>query len=104
MKRIKNIQQLNQEKQRIRLRRLELEHEIQQNWRELKESATPGKIVQRAMNKFLGKTEGEENISSFDHVIKNPIVKQGLSLLLSFLIERVVKKVLKRKPMSIIDE
>lgn len=104
MKRIKNIQQLNQEKQRIRIRRLELEHDIQRNWGELKESVSPVKVVQRAINKFFGTTEGGENNSSFERIIQNPLVKQGLNIALSLLIERVVKKVMKRKPKSIIDE
>jgi len=98
MKRIKNIEQLNQERQRIQLRRIELEKAMQRNWTGLKESVSPGRIVQQAVNKLMGKTEDGQQHFSFEGFVKNPVVKQGLNIAFSLLVERVFKKLLKRKP------
>ncbi|GAB2824377.1 hypothetical protein [Ferruginibacter profundus] len=53
MKKIKNIKQLLQEKQRLQLRRLELENKLQDQWEELKDCMKPSAIAATAFSTAL---------------------------------------------------
>lgn len=52
MKKIKRIADIKEEKMRLRIKELELEKGIRNNWVELKEQLRPGVILQNKLTKF----------------------------------------------------
>jgi len=78
MNKIKSIQQLKLEKQRLKSREEELENDIKNNWKELRIALKPGNIVKDTLNEEI-KTEMEENLNG-GSVLKSTF-NYGLSLL-----------------------
>lgn len=61
MKKIKRIADIKEEKMRLRIKELELEKGIRNNWVELKEQLRPGVILQNKLAKFTRQKEKDDN-------------------------------------------
>jgi hypothetical protein len=62
MRKIKNIQQLNAEKKRLKQRQAELEKAIQYDWRDVKESITPQSIGEKLVEEVFNTASGSSGI------------------------------------------
>ena len=64
MKKFKNAKQLKEEKNRLKMRRAELEKAIRYDWRDVKTSLTPKNIAGQVMAGLRSKTEPENRPGS----------------------------------------
>ncbi|MGG9960813.1 hypothetical protein [Ferruginibacter sp. SUN106] len=90
MRKIKNIKQLLQEKQRIKLQQQELERKLQYQWEELKECAKPSSIAANTFSAVLRNTI--ENKSGNQNLLKN-IFSFGATILTDKLAEKAGEKI-----------
>jgi hypothetical protein len=61
MKKIKSIKQLDSKKNDLRQKQYNLENEIGNNWKDLKECARPGNIIKDAFNSAVQTKTSENN-------------------------------------------
>jgi hypothetical protein len=60
MKKIKRLADIQEEKMRLRIRELELEKDIRNNWKELKTDLRPGTLLRNKLAEYTHKEEGKE--------------------------------------------
>ncbi len=89
MKKIRNLEQLKAERNRIKLQQEELENKIRSNWRDLKECLRPANIAKDMIGSFL-KSKTEKNIDEED-LFKSSIT-YGVSLLVKKLADKAWEK------------
>lgn len=65
MKKIKRLADIQEEKIRLRIKELELEKDIRNNWKELKTDLRPGTLLRSKLSEYTHKEQGkEENLLS----------------------------------------
>ncbi|MGB3005509.1 MAG: hypothetical protein WBC06_03300 [Chitinophagaceae bacterium] len=57
MKKIKRIQDIEQEKMRLRIRELELEKELRKNWKEVRHDLQPSNFIKKKLSEYAPKKE-----------------------------------------------
>jgi hypothetical protein len=89
MKTIKNIQQLQSEKKRIKQQQQNLEDKIRSNWSELKESLKPANVAKGALSKVM-QNNTADNING-ESVLKSTFT-YGASLLAKKMADKAGEK------------
>jgi predicted nucleic acid-binding Zn-ribbon protein len=89
MKTIKNIQQLQSEKKRIKQQQQNLEDKIRSNWNELKESLKPANVAKGALSKVM-QNNTADNING-ESVLKSTFT-YGASLLAKKMADKAGEK------------
>jgi hypothetical protein len=64
MKKIKRLADIQEEKMRLRIRELELEKNIRNNWKELKTDLRPGTILRNKLADYTNKEAKDESLLS----------------------------------------
>ncbi len=90
MKRIKNIQQLQAEKKRIKQQQLQIEEKLGLSWKDLKESAKPGNIARDAIGSIFRKKTSE---GKPENKLLDTALNVGFAFLTGKLTEKVVQKI-----------
>jgi hypothetical protein len=85
MKKIRHIKDIQHEKLRLRVKQLELEKQMRQNWRELKEDLSPRNFIEHRIEDFTHKK------SSQGHLLSDA-VSYGVSYLTRKLSEKAGQK------------
>lgn len=86
MKNIRRIADIKAEKMKLRIKELELEKEIRQNWKELKVELRPDTFLRNKILHYTHQKEEEENFLS-------SAISFGVSYLTKKLTEKMVEKV-----------
>lgn len=85
MKKISNNRQLQEEKERLKLRQQHLEDKIRLNWLELKDSLRPSNLAMEAVEKVMHRKT--DDADKFSGVVKST-VSYGIAMLAKKLIEK----------------
>lgn len=64
MKKIRRLQDIREEKMRLRIRQLELEKQIKKNWKELKTEMKPSNIIKNKLEEAGGETGKNQSLWS----------------------------------------
>lgn len=64
MKKIKRLADIQEEKMRLRIKELELEKDIRNNWKELKTDLRPGTLLQNKLAEYTHKEGKDESLLS----------------------------------------
>jgi hypothetical protein len=86
MKKIRRIADIKAEKMKLRIKELELEKEIRQNWKELKVQLKPETFLKNKLNQYTEQDEKEGNFV-------NSAISFGLGYLTKKLTEKLVDKI-----------
>ena len=96
MKKISNNRQLQEEKERLRLRQQHLEDKIRLNWLELKDSLRPSNLAMEAVEKVMHrKTDDADKLSG--------VVKSTVSYGIAMLAKKLIEKATGRKSKGQVD-
>jgi hypothetical protein len=86
MKKIRRIADIKAEKMKLRIKELELEKEIRQNWKELKVQLKPETFLKNKLNQYTEQDEKEENFVT-------SAISFGVGYLTKKLTEKLVDKI-----------
>jgi hypothetical protein len=89
MKKIKNIQELQAEKKKLRQEQKDLKIEMHENWKDLKDSVRPVNIAKDTINSIL--TRKTESNYNGPNIIKNAFA-YGISLVVKKLVNNAQEK------------